>query len=593
MSEKTRTGDATRLHERDVPEGASFRLGGKLVRGRFVIPSGIRCTHASVIAKCFEEIDSIGVVTTKSISVQPRAGYREPIYARYSPGSYVNAVGLSNPGAQAFRQELAGIRIPEDKFLLVSIFGGNAEEFVEAAEILNPVADGFELNMSCPHAAGYGLQIGQDGDLVAAITRAVVAAAGKPVIVKLSATVPSLAKTAKLALEAGAAGITVSNTVGPSLALLGQTPVLSNRIGGMSGDAIRPLAVWAVHVIRQAVGPEPLIIGMGGIGTAEHVSEFRAAGADLFGVGSAMTGMDTEACRAFFAALQRDADAGAAPPLASEPLDSAVPMAYHRARLLSRRRLSERLFELELDRLPGDPRPGDLSGMYYFLCIPSVGEKPFAIYSTERRSVVVRTVGKFTAALEQFPEGGELWLRGPYGKPFTGAGDCREYVLVGGGTGIASLVEIGWKLKGAAKLTFLLGARSGGELFGAEELARIGDVEIATDDGSIGARGTVAALLERFLAERTAASLESLAFVNCGPEPMIEACAKIQARCVPDERIVAAVEYQTSCGVGICGKCASPSGHLSCIDGPFMPIGAFRPRGGDAPHACQCASHSR
>ncbi len=582
--------DAARLYERAAGPGDAFRLGEKLVRGRFVIPSGIRCTHASVIEKCFAEIDSIGVITTKSISVQPRAGYREPIYARYSPGSYVNAVGLSNPGARAFRDELAGIHIPSDKFLLVSIFGGNAAEFVQAAEILGPVADGFELNMSCPHAAGYGLQIGQDQELVAAITRAVAAAARKPVIVKLSATIPALAKTAGLALDAGAAGITVSNTIGPSLALAGETPVLNNRFGGMSGNAIRPLAVWAVHVIRQAVGPAPLIIGMGGIGTAEHVVQFRTAGADLYGVGSALTGMNTETCRSFFATLQRQVESGGPLPLESDSPDSAVPMAYHRARVVARRRISQHLFELELDRLPGDPRPGDLSGQYYFLCIPSVGEKPFAIYSSERRSVVVRIVGKFTAALAEFPEGGELWLRGPYGKSFTGVGDCREYILVGGGTGIASLTEIGWNLKGKAKLSFLLGARSATELFGVEELERVGNVAIATDDGSLGCRGTVSNLLERFLADRAAASFDSLAFVNCGPAPMIEACADVEARCVPDGRIIAAVEYQTSCGVGICGKCASPSGHLSCIDGPFMPIGAFRSHGG--PNACKCASQA-
>jgi dihydroorotate dehydrogenase subfamily 1 len=557
-----------------------FRLGEKLIQGRFVIPSGIRCTHASVIEKCFAEIDSIGVVTTKSISVQPRPGYREPIYARYAPGSYVNAVGLSNPGAKAFREELAGIRVPSNKFLLVSIFGGNAAEFAEAAEILKPVADGFELNMSCPHAAGYGLQIGQDPDLVSSITREVVAIARKPVIVKLSATIPALTRTAGLCMEAGAAGITVSNTIGPSMALAGEDPVLHNRFGGMSGNAIRPLALWSVHVIRQALGPTPLIIGMGGIGTAEHVAQFRTAGADLFGVGSALTGLDTEACRAFFSTLQRQTESAETPRLESDSPDSAVTMAYHRTRVVARRRLSEHLFELELDHLPGNPLPGDLSGRYFFLCIPSVGEKPFAIYSSEQRTVIGRVVGEFTRALAEFPEGGELWLRGPYGRQFTGVGDCREYVLVGGGTGIASLVEIGWRLKDAAKLSFLLGARSGSELFGAAELQRLGDVMISTDDGSRGCRGPVSELLERFLAGRPTASLDSVAFVNCGPAAMIHACAEIEARHVPDDRIVASVEYQTSCGVGICGKCASPSGHLSCIDGPFMPINAFRSHDG-------------
>src|SRR5512145_3067840 len=97
-----------------------FPLGRKLVRGRFVIPSGIRCTHAATILKCFREVPPIGVVTTKSISAQPRKGYREPIFARYAPGCYINAVGLANPGAEAFFRELCAIEIPSDKFLLVS-----------------------------------------------------------------------------------------------------------------------------------------------------------------------------------------------------------------------------------------------------------------------------------------------------------------------------------------------------------------------------------------------------------------------------------------------------------------------------------------
>jgi dihydroorotate dehydrogenase (NAD+) catalytic subunit len=555
-----------------------IQLGGKRIRGRFVIPSGIRCVHASVIDKCFAEIESIGVITTKSISVAPRAGYREPIYARYSPGSYINAVGLSNPGAAAFRDELAQIRIPSDKFLLVSIFGGDVDDFTEAARILKPVADGFELNMSCPHAAGYGLEIGQDAELVARITGAVARGSELPVMVKLSATIPGLARTAKLAMQAGAAGITMTNTIGPSLAEVGEHPILSNRVGGLSGNAIRPLALLGVQSIRQAIGPEPLIIGMGGIGTAEHVVQFKNAGANLFGIGSALTGLDTRACRTFFSNLQRQLGCVEPVTLGTDSADSAVSMAYHRCRLVGRRHYSKDLFELTLDRLPEDPTRGELSGRYYFLCIPGVGEKPFAIYSTEKRTVVVKTVGKFTEHLATIPMGGEIWLRGPYGRPFSGVDECREYVLVGGGTGIASLLEIAFKLGSDRKMRSVLGARSGSEVFGVLDFERFGPVSVSTDDGTLGYHGRVSDLLDQLLAEQPGGTTESLAFINCGPEPMIHACAKVERQYVNADRIVAAVEYQTSCGVGICGKCAAPSGQLSCLDGPFMPIGAFEPR---------------
>jgi len=183
-----------------------YPLGRKMVRGRFVIPSGIRCTHASTIQKCFREAPSVGVVTTKSISAAPRKGYREPIYARYAPGCYINAVGLANPGAEAFLAELKAIQIPEDKFLLVSIFGSDVESFLEAARTLAPAADGFELNMSCPHAKGYGTEVGQDTELLRTITEAVVRETGLPVFVKLSPVLATLSQTAVAAIASGAAG---------------------------------------------------------------------------------------------------------------------------------------------------------------------------------------------------------------------------------------------------------------------------------------------------------------------------------------------------------------------------------------------------
>ena len=227
-----------------------YRLGRKTVSGRFAIPSGIRCTHASTIRKCFREVPQIGIVTTKSIGAQPRRGYREPIYARYAPGCYINAVGLANPGAAAYLAEFEGIAIPEDKFLLVSIIGTDVDSFLEAALTLKPIADGFELNMSCPHAKGYGAEIGQDTELMRKITEAVAEAAGVPVFVKLSSTLPNLAATAEAAVAAGAAGLTLINTVGPALAAVGRDPILSNRLGGLSGDGIRPMGLRAVEQVR-------------------------------------------------------------------------------------------------------------------------------------------------------------------------------------------------------------------------------------------------------------------------------------------------------------------------------------------------------
>ncbi len=161
-----------------------------------------------------------------------------------------------------------------------------------------PVADGFELNMSCPHAKGYGAEVGQDTELLQRITRAVADLVKVPVLVKLSAMLPDLGGTSVAAMRAGAAGITVTNTIGPAMAAEGESPILSNRLGGLSGDGIRPLGLRAVEQVRKAIGSEPVIIGMGGIASAEHVRQYARAGADLFGVGSALTGLDSEQMRA-------------------------------------------------------------------------------------------------------------------------------------------------------------------------------------------------------------------------------------------------------------------------------------------------------
>jgi dihydroorotate dehydrogenase (NAD+) catalytic subunit len=541
---------------------STVTIGKKQVRGRFVIPSGIRCTRASTIAWCFAEVPSVGIVTTKSISLQSRAGYFEPIYAKFSPGSYINAVGLSNPGADQFRRELGQIRVPADKFLLVSIFGGDTRQFVETAQALASVADGFELNMSCPHAEGYGVEIGQKRELVAEITSAVAAATGLPVIVKLSAVVTGVGLTAKAAVAAGAAGITVSNTVGPGTVMLGYHPILSNKVGGLSGTAIRPLALRSVQAVRDAVGQGPLLIGMGGISTAEDVRQFLTAGADVIGIGSAVTGMDSSTMKSYFQGLSDAVDHQA-----PEPRPTAeIHMSYTPARVVGRVDYHEGLFKLVLNHLPISGSPGELAGKYFFLFVPGVGEKPFAIFSAEEKSIVIRVAGRFTQYLSSLRPGSEMFLRGPYGKRYPEVKN-RTVVLLGGGTGIASLLEFGSLLGRGNDIHFLLGGRTNSDLFDLEKFRAFGPVHVSTNDGSSGVKGFVSDLLQEWL--RSNPSSKDPVFIACGPEPMVEACFRLLTH-YPAEDTWGAIEYTTSCGVGICGKCASPGGDLTCIDGPFM-----------------------
>jgi dihydroorotate dehydrogenase (NAD+) catalytic subunit len=553
-----------------------YRLGEKEVSGRFVVPSGIRCTHASTIARCFQEVPSIGVITTKSISLAPRAGYREPIFAQYAEGSYINAVGLTNPGASAFRAELETVDIPADKFLLVSIFGASVSDFVEAARILEPAADGFELNMSCPHAKGYGAEIGADRALLCDITRAIVAAVHVPVFVKFSAILGDLAGAAAAVIAEGASGITVTNTIGPALVKLGDAPVLRNGLGGLSGDGIRPLGVRAVSETRAALGPAPVIIGMGGISNHHHVREYASAGADLFGVGSATAWLDSLEYAQYFSQLWSGAIESPAARSASQVSNAKPRMEYFDSRLESREEISEDLFRVSLTDLPAAYPPGSLAGKFFFIMLPEVGEKPFAVFSAAERSVIVRTVGAFTERLRKLEVGSKLFVRGPYGKPLPRLRN-KTIVLVGGGTGTASLLEIALDYKSGNELAFVLGARSGSGFFGLDEFRALGPVHLATNDESIGFGGNVHEALLKLAPSLSKVPSEDLVFINCGPEKMVQACFAVELKFADSLRIFGSIEYMTSCGVGICGKCASPSGALTCIDGPFLSLAEFQP----------------
>jgi dihydroorotate dehydrogenase (NAD+) catalytic subunit len=354
-------------------------------------------------------------------------------------------------------------------------------------------------------------------------------------------------------------------------------PVLSNKVGGLSGTGIRPLALRSVSRVREAVGAGPIIIGMGGISTPDDIRQFHLAGADFFGIGSALTGMDSQRMSSYFdelaMALEPAGTAGIQTGLAEIPMD------YFPATLAARQEYGPGLFKLVLDRLPIAGQAGELAGRYVFLFIPGAGEKPFAVFSAKDKSIVIKAVGKFTQHLASVALGSRVYLRGPYGRQFPKL-QRKQVVLVGGGTGIASLPEIGELLRGENELHFLLGGRSAHDVFEEETFAKLGTVRVATNDGSKGRQGFVTELLREWVPADGDPSGKKI-FVLCGPEPMVEACRKLLQPSVRPENIWAAIEYMTSCGVGICGKCASPGGSLTCIDGPFMLISAFEERKSD------------
>ncbi|MFU8764457.1 MAG: tRNA-dihydrouridine synthase, partial [Haliea sp.] len=277
---------------------------GKTLSGPFTIPSGIVTTATSIIQYVFDHMPEVGVVTTKSIGLQPRLGNREPVLSQYAPGCFVNAVGLTNPGAQESVALLGKLRVPGDRFLLVSIFGGSLQEFVEVAKLLAPVADGLELNLSCPHAKGYGMAMGQDPEMVREITAAVKAVVDIPVIPKLTPNTPNIAEIAEAAKAGGADGLCAINTVGPGYTSSHGHAVLSNGSGGMSGKGVLPIGLKCVREMVAATGLP--VIGCGGASSAEDVRAFLDAGATVVGVGSALVGMTTDDMAEYFRALSHD-----------------------------------------------------------------------------------------------------------------------------------------------------------------------------------------------------------------------------------------------------------------------------------------------
>lgn len=530
---------------------------GKTLSGPFTIPSGIVTTATPIMQYFFDHMPQVGVMTTKSIGLEPRMGYREPVLSQYAPGCFVNAIGLTNPGAEKSLELMSALEVPEDRFLLTSIFGGSIEEFVEVARIMAPVSDGLELNLSCPHARGYGMAMGQDPELVWEIVSAVKAAVDIPVIPKLTPNTPNIGDIAKAAEEAGADGFCAINTVGPGYTSAHGQPVLSNGAGGMSGKGIIPIGLKCVREVAE-VSKLP-IIGCGGVSSAADVRAFFDAGASVVGVGSALIGLTTDEIADYFNALEQDLehDKGRAESRVRYDID----MDYRPVTLVENKRVCDDITILTFDRKI-NIQPGE----FIFLWLPGIGEKPFSALTDDPFSLVVIDVGIFTHALMDLAVGTEAYVRGPHGIPVAPAEDSK-IMAVAGGTGLAAVYQLARDFGNAEVFT---GARTAERLYYLEECQQIADVHVATDDGSAGYHGLVTEMLRNRLQEMPAEELASLVFYNCGPEPMVHAAVTVQREFCGDHQIFSAIDYLTKCGVGICGACAAPDGRRLCVDGPFL-----------------------
>lgn len=533
----------------------AYSFLGKRISGCLTIPSGIITTDTWIMQRIAREIPEIGVITTKSIGLTPRAGHREPVFTQYAPGCFMNAVGLTNPGAEVVASQFASLEIPDDRFLLISIFGGNVDEFVQVAAMLAPYADGLELNLSCPNAAGYGMTMGQDADMVRRITAAVKHAVDVPVIPKLTPNVPNIADIARAAVAGGADAICAINTVGPGYYTVDGHPVLTNTYGGMSGKGILPIGLKCVREIANAVRVP--IIGCGGIANADDVRAYQKAGASIFAMGSAaISGMNTPELKAYFQALQQDLRAGTN---AAASLTKNVDLGFRAMQLTENRRMADDFSVLVFDQNL-DIRPGQFG----FVWIPGVGEKPFSALDDAPFTLAIQQRGCFTRHLCELKAGRTVYVRGPYGVPVEVPQRAKP-VLVCGGCGLAAVYPIARTFEGC---DLFIGVKSARYLFYLENARRVANIQIATDDGSAGYHGVVTDLLKQHLQQ--APQREPVVFYNCGPEAMIAAAVALEARYTDDDHIYNSIDYVTKCGVGVCGSCATPDGHRACVDGPFL-----------------------
>ena len=262
----------------------SVSFCGAKMRNPTVLASGFLGVNVEMLKRVVEE--GAGAVTFKSIGPRVKSGHRNPTVLAYEWGM-INAVGLPSSGYKDMEGELA--RMKEVKApVFVSIYGASVEEFCEVAEAVAEYKPAvIELNVSCPNTKAEGMVFGCSEKLTAEVVSAVKNVTGKvPVMPKLTPQALNIAGVAKACEEAGADAIAAINTVGPGMLINieARKPVLDYKRGGISGPAIRPIAVRCVYDIYEAV--DLPILGMGGVTEGRDVVEMMQAGASAVGIGS-------------------------------------------------------------------------------------------------------------------------------------------------------------------------------------------------------------------------------------------------------------------------------------------------------------------
>ena len=247
-----------------------------------ILASGIMDEDAGTIKRIINS--GAAAIVTKSIGLTAKEGYPNPTVIELKHG-ILNAMGLPNPGIENYREEITQLTNQKTP-IISSIYAKNTKEFkILAKKMQDYNVDAIELNLSCPHAKHYGLEIGSEPKNVKKITNEVKQITKIPIFVKLSPNVTNIIKLAQSAQEGGADAIVAINTVkAMKINLTLKMPILSNQIGGYSGEAIKPIGIRCVYEIAK--NTEIPIIGVGGITTGEDAIEYLMAGASAVQIGS-------------------------------------------------------------------------------------------------------------------------------------------------------------------------------------------------------------------------------------------------------------------------------------------------------------------
>ena len=262
----------------------STTIGSLRLKNPTLLASGIMDEDAGSIQRMIDS--GAGAIVTKSIGMQPREGYANPTILELEFG-LLNAMGLPNPGIDQYGNEMKQLQKSKTP-IIGSIYATDTQEFVILASKMKQYgAAGVELNVSCPHAKCYGLEVGCDTTLLQTIVSSIKHQVRIPVFVKLSPNVMNIVEIAQAAEKGKADAIVAINTVkGMKIDLETTHPILANKIGGYSGKAIKPIGIRCVYEIAQSINIP--VIGVGGITTGEDAIEYFMAGASAVQIGSAV-----------------------------------------------------------------------------------------------------------------------------------------------------------------------------------------------------------------------------------------------------------------------------------------------------------------